>query len=183
MLLGQRRYRHDDCEEDPPTPWYQRKWFVHATLVYGFLGLFAATALDFLFKPIGSAVPLFYPMRLLGTSAGLLLMYGASAALLVRLRKRDRSTRLSHISDWMFLILLWLVGLTGFLLELAVYTLLPALWGYALLIVHVALAMDLLVLLPFGKFAHAHDRTAALLIHNLKNTKRAQAPSVVPVEG
>ena len=179
--LGQRRYRQSGCEEEQ-RPWYQRQWLVHLTILYGFLGLFAATALDFLFKPVGSAVPLYYPMRLLGTSAGLLLMCGASAAMLRRLQKRDRSARQSHISDWMFLIQLWLVGLTGFLLELAVYALLPALWGYALLIVHVALAMDLLLMLPFGKFNHAHYRTAALLVHRLQAAEPDRAGQPAPAE-
>jgi len=167
-IFNQQRYRHTDCEEKPSTPWYLRKWVVHATILYGFLGLFATTALDFLFKPIGSVVPLYYPMRLLGTIAGLLLMYGTSVALIRRLKKQDESTTHSHHSDWTFLILMWLVGFTGFLLEIAVYALLPVAFGYILLIVHVALAMDVLILLPFSKFAHAYYRSVALFLHNRK---------------
>ena len=162
------------------TPWPLRKWFMHATLMYGFLGLFAATALDFLFKPVGSSVPLYYPMRLLGTLAGLSLMYGASLAALKRLRAADRSVQHSQASDWTFLALLWLVGLTGFLLESADYIQPTAMWGYAVLIVHVSLAMDLLVLLPFTKFAHVFYRTVALYVHALKpvpETVSAEASS------
>jgi hypothetical protein len=66
------------------------------------------------------------------------------------------------------LILLWTTGLTGFLLEIAVYVPPPATWGYAMLIIHVALAMDLLILLPFSKFAHIFYRTVAIFIHHLK---------------
>jgi ferredoxin/nitrate reductase gamma subunit len=173
-VLGQKRYRHEDCEENSSTPWYLRKWVVHATVLYGFLGLFAATALDFLFKPVGSMVPLYYPMRLLGTSAGILFMYGTSVAMVKRLQERDKSASHSHHSDWMFLTLLWLVGLTGFLLEIGVYALLPAAVSYILLIMHVALAMDLLVLLPFGKFAHVYYRTAALFLHSLKPLEQTE---------
>jgi ferredoxin len=181
-FMGQKRYHNNDCEEVRSTPWYFRKWVVHAAILYGFLGLFAATALDFLFKPVGSVVPLYYPMRLLGTTAGLSLMYGTSMAMLKRLQKKDRYAGHSHVSDWMFLVLLWLVGLSGFLLEIAVYALLPAAWGYALLIIHVALAMDLLVMLPFGKFAHVFYRTAALFIHHLKPVKQADESRLAVAE-
>jgi ferredoxin/nitrate reductase gamma subunit len=174
-VFNQERYRHTDCEEIPGTPWYLRKWVVHATILYGFLGLLLATALDFLFKPVGSVVPLFYPMRLLGTSVGLLLMYGTSLALIRRWKKHDESTTHSHHSDWTFLILMWLVGITGFVLEVAVYAVLPPLLGYAMLIVHIALAMDVLILLPFSKFAHAYYRSVALWLHNRAAIEQPQA--------
>ena len=45
------------------------------------------------------------------------------------------------MADWSFLWMLWLSGLTGFALELAVYLPGGAGWGYAMLLVHVALAM------------------------------------------
>lgn len=182
-FLGQKRYREDECEEQPATPWYLRKWVVHAAILYGFLGLFAATALDFLFKPVGSPVPLYFPMRLLGTTAGLFLMYGTTVAFYNRLQKRDKYSANSHISDWMPLILLWLLGLTGFLLEIAVYALLPAIWGYALLIFHVALAMDLIMLLPVSKFAHVIYRTTAIFLHSLKPVAPAEENEPVIANG
>ncbi len=177
-VFNQKRFRQEDCEENKHTPWYLRKWLVHAAILYGFLGLFLATALDFLFKPVGSSVPLFYPMRLLGTIAGVLLMYGTSVAAVRRLQKRDKSTARSHHSDWTFLTLLWIVGLTGFLLEISVYAMLPAPIGYALLIGHVALAMDVLVLLPFSNFAHAHYRIVALFLHYRKPVEQSQTRTV-----
>jgi ferredoxin len=173
-VFNQKRYRHTDCEERPGTPWCFRKWVVHATILYGFLGLLLATALDFLFKPVGLIVPLYYPTRLLGTSAGLLLMYGTSVALIRRLKKHDESTAHSHHSDWTLLILMGLVGFTGFVLEIAVYAVLPPVLGYATLIVHIALAMDVLILLPFSKFAHAYYRTVALWLHNRKLAEQPQ---------
>jgi nitrate reductase gamma subunit len=114
-------------------------------------------------------------MRLLGTSAGLALMYGTTVALIRRLKKVDESTAHSHHSDWTFLILMWLVGITGFVLEVAVYAVLPPLLGYAMLIVHIALAMDVLILLPFSKFAHAYYRSVALWLHNRTVIEQPQA--------
>lgn len=180
-ILGQTRYRNEECEEQP-TPWPVRKWFVHATILYGFLGLFGATAFDFLFKPVGSPVPLYYPMRLLGTVSGILLMYGTTVALIKRALRRDKATAHSHVSDWVLLVLLWLLGLTGFLLEMAVYTLLPPAWGYTLLVIHVSLAMDLLTLLPVSKFAHIVYRTVALFLYNLRPVEETETNGLALVE-
>jgi nitrate reductase gamma subunit/ferredoxin len=168
QVFGQKNYREEECEEIDRTPLLLRKWFVHAAIMYGFLGLFAATALDFLFKPVGSWVPIYSPIRLLGTVSGLALLYGTSLAFYKRLQKRDKYTRSSEPADWILLALLWLVGLTGFLLEIANYAPAPATWGYPMLIVHVSLAMDLIVMLPFTKFAHVFYRTLALFLYALK---------------
>ena len=64
--LGQRRYR-EDCKDDQPTePWYRRRWFIHALTIWGFLGLLAATLIDWGLaltgiKATGTPIPLWYP--------------------------------------------------------------------------------------------------------------------------
>jgi ferredoxin len=172
-VLGQHRYRKDCEAYSEEQHWYKQKWFIHASILWGFLGLFLATALDYLLelldvKPIGTWVPIWYPVRLLGTLAGLLLMYGVSAAIFRRWRKTDESSTYSTPSDWAFLILLWLAGMTGFVLEVAIYLPQPYAWSYWMLLAHLIVVGELLILLPFSKFAHAIYRTAALYVHALK---------------
>jgi ferredoxin len=185
--LGQKRYRQD-CEADEQgPPWYLQKWFIHASVMWGFLGLLVATSLDYALallgiKETGTWVPIWYPVRLLGTVAGLFLVYGTSVAIVKRIRKTDRAFAYSSISDWAFLILMWLSGASGFVLELALYLPRPALWGYWIFLFHVAVAIEMLLLIPFTKFAHAIYRTVALFIHSLKpmpKTKVAGAEGLV----
>jgi ferredoxin len=172
-VLGQRRYRKDCEAYTPERPWYTQKWFIHASIVWGFLGLFLATALDYLLellglKATGTWVPLWYPVRLLGTVAGLLMMYGTTVALVKRLRKSDEGSTYSTPSDWAFLILLWLGGMTGFTLEASLYLPQPYAWGYWLLLAHLVVVGELLILWPFTKFAHAIYRPVALYAHVLQ---------------
>jgi ferredoxin len=172
-VFGQRRYRQDCETYAEALPWYVQKWFVHAAMLWGFLGLLAATALDYLLallglKPTGTWVPVWYPVRLLGTLAGLLLVYGATAIIIKRVRHVDEASSRSTASDWSFLVLLWLTGLTGFALEIAIYLPQAHAWSYWMLLVHVVVALELLLLLPFSKFAHAIYRTMALYVHALK---------------
>jgi len=79
-MIRQRRFR--TCETDAGSLPYPRSWFVHYCIMWGFIGLGLATVFDFLFKTPGDLVPLWYPSRLLGTVAGLALVYGTSVTIL-----------------------------------------------------------------------------------------------------
>jgi ferredoxin len=181
-VLGQKRYRQD-CETSAARqPWYIQKWFMHASILWGFLGLFAATALDYLLdlvgiKPTGTWVALWYPTRLLGTVAGLFLIYGVTLAIINRLRKKGEAFAHSTPSDWSFLALMWLAGMTGFVLEVSIYLPQPHAWSYWMLLAHLVVVGELLILAPFTKFAHAIYRTIALVAHALKSVPEAEHAS------
>lgn len=186
-VLGQNRYREDCAAEQPVRPWYAQNWFIHASILWGFLGLLVATALNYLLdligiKVTGTWVPIWYPIRLLGTVSGLFLLYGTSFAIIKRFRKDETAYVQSTTSDWAFLILMWLSGVTGFLVEIAVY--LPSVysWSYWLLLAHLIVAGEMLLLIPFTKFAHAIYRSIALYFYVLeplpeKKDVRATAPA------
>jgi ferredoxin len=185
--LGQRRYRQDCQTYAEKQPWYIQKWFVHASILWGFLGLLLATAMDFLLallgiKATGTWVPIWYPVRLLGTIAGASMIYGITAVIIKRLRKADEASAHSTPSDWAFLALLWLAGMTGFALELAVYLPQPYAWSYWMLLAHMAIVFELLFLLPFSKFAHAVYRTVALYLHALKPLPESEPAGVAATD-
>ena len=179
-VFGQQRYRRDCEAYREPQPWYIQNWFVHASMLWGFMGLFLATALDYLLillgvKLTGTWVPVWYPTRLLGTLAGAMLVYGVTAAIVKRMRKRDEAATYSTPSDWAFLILLWLGGISGFALEVAIYLPQPYDLSYWILLAHLVIVLELLVLLPFTKFAHVLYRTVALYLHALKPVSEKEA--------
>jgi heterodisulfide reductase subunit C len=167
--IGQVRFR-EECEADAvasAVPWYRRRWLVHALVVWGFLGLLAATGLDYGLalagiKETGTPVPIWYPVRLLGTVAGAALVYGATILIIDRYRAANRSVVKSTTADWLLLGLLWVTAVTGFAIELALYLPGAPAWGYWLFLVHVAVAMELVLLAPFMKLAHAVYRPVAL---------------------
>ena len=173
--LAQTRFRKDCADADAAgdagsaqsRPWYSQRWFIHFATMWGFLGLLGATMADYGLellgvKATGTAVPIWYPVRLLGTLAGAALIYGTTVLIVRRLRKSDRSSVHSTTSDWTFLAMLWVAGVTGFVLELALYLPSAPAWGYPMFLVHVAVAMALVLLVPFGKFAHVLYRPVAL---------------------
>jgi hypothetical protein len=178
--------RQRQCAADgaqPPLP--LRRWFVHLAIMGGFLGLGAATALDYLFKDPNAQVPPWAPIRLLGILSGMVFTYGTSVALVQRFRHAGRPATTAteryyaHTRgpDLVFLLVLWVTAVSGFALTLAIYvpTSSPAWYGVFLL--HVVLAMELLVLLPFTKFAHAVFRPAAIWFRHFRRLRLPAQPS------
>ena len=176
--LGQKRYREDCHDEVEVEPLYRRRWLIHALTIWGFLGLLAATTLNYVLdiagiKATGTPVPIWYPIRLLGTVAGLALMYGVTWFMVNRARKEGVTFEHSKLSDWLFLVLLWFSGFTGFVIEAALYIEPVPAWGYWIFLLHVAVAMELVLFLPFTKFAHAMYRPVALFFYALARDGKA----------
>ena len=177
--LGQRRYREDCKDDNPIEPLYRRRWLIHALTIWGFLGLLTATILDWGLaligvKATGTPIPLWYPSRLIGTVAGIALLYGVSMFVVNRMRQVNRAAQFSTASDWLLLVLLWITGATGFFIEVALYLPNAPAWGYWVFLFHVAVAMELMLLLPFTKFAHAMYRPVALFFYALAADKSKQ---------
>lgn len=159
------------CDSSTVT-WKDRlkgRWFTHMAIVWGFLGLLLSTMLRYIAFPTnGQTVPITDPIRLLGTVSGLFLVYGASSAIASRMRKADISTEHTYFTDWIFLVLLLLAGLTGFILEAADYAGEPML-VYSALVVHLVVVFELLAMAPFSKFAHAFYRPLAIWVSRVQH--------------
>jgi ferredoxin len=164
--------RFSDCEEEPKLAWYVGRRFIHLCIMWGFIGLGLATGIDYLLgivadKVPGQPDPLWYPPRLLGTVAGIFMTYGVAVAIVQRLRRRGNYFTHTLYSDWLFLWLLLLTGVTGFTVEIGVYLPKGIAWMYVVFLVHVVLGMEVVLLLPFTKFAHAVYRPIGLFASNV----------------
>ena len=170
--IGQRRFRSDCTNDQKPEPWYRRRWLLHATTMWGFLGLLSASGLDYGLalagiRKTGAPVPIWYPARLLGTVAGVAMIYGVAMLMRNRLAQSGEAAKHSTQSDWVLLIMLLVIGVSGFLTEAALYLSRVPAWGYWMFLFHVAVALELFVLLPFMKFAHVIYRPVALFFQSL----------------
>jgi ferredoxin/nitrate reductase gamma subunit len=164
--------RFQDCDSETPEKkerlFLVKPWFLHATVAWGFMMLFSATVLDYLFKDPELKVSLLYPARLIGTIGGILLMYGTTLIIIKRLKADEKPYTNTMFSDWWFLFMLWFIGLSGFILEILVY--LPFVnqkLADILFLVHVAPAMELVVMAAFTKLAHVFYRPIALFLDGL----------------
>jgi ferredoxin/nitrate reductase gamma subunit len=181
--LGQKRYREDCADDKPVEPLYRRRWLIHSLTLWGFLGLFAATLIHYGSDIVGltgfTESVVYYSARLVGTIGGLAMMYGVTWFAINRYQKVSAAAQHTSASDWWFLGMLWFTGLTGFIIEVSLYLpqTHPQPWAYVLFLVHVSIAMELVLFLPFTKFAHVMYRPVALFFYALSRDRSRELQS------
>ncbi len=166
-IVTMSRHRKSTPDSEPG-PWYRQSAWIHMGIMFGFLGLLAATALDFIFlELLPLHLSVFWPARIIGTIAGLAMIWGVSAAIVRRLNHVEKNAEHSRLPDWWALIFLFVIGLTGFWLEIAVTFGLNGAVNNWFLLLHVAMAMELVLLFAFTKMAHVIYRPIALYMYYL----------------
>jgi citrate/tricarballylate utilization protein len=157
----------DGCNEANDAFTLARRRFHHATF-YGFMLCFAATCVATLYHyAFGWPAP--YALTslpvLLGTAGGLGLIVGPAGLLWLNLRRDpEHGDAAQKPMDLGFIALLFVSSLTGLALLLWRGTgAMP--W---LLAIHLGVVMALFLTLPYGKFAHAVYRCAALLKYQIE---------------
>ncbi|MCE1175284.1 MAG: hypothetical protein LWW77_11860, partial [Propionibacteriales bacterium] len=181
--LGQKRYREDCADDKPVEPLYRRRWLIHSLTLWGFLALFAATLIHYGSDIVGlqgvAESVVYSSARVIGTIGGLAMMYGVTWFAINRFQKVSAAAQHTSPSDWLFLGMLWLTGLTGFIIEVSLYLpqAHPQPWAYVLFLVHVAIAMELVLFMPFTKFAHVMYRPVALFFYALSREKHKELQS------
>ncbi len=149
----------------------------HMILFYGFLGAMATTGLVFLFifvphylhlLGLESLHPFFqlpldlpHPVKFLGAISGVLLLVGGVMLLTRRWGNKDE-VGANGYTDYLFLYIITLAGLSGVLAWLMRYTGLPML-AYANYFLHLVFVYFLLWYMPYSKFAHMIYRTLAIV--------------------
>jgi citrate/tricarballylate utilization protein len=136
---------------------------LHMLVFYGFVSAFVATIAAASLQDVFDQLPP-YPVLsvpvVLGSVGGVAMIVGATGLLYLKWRSdRAPADAQSLALDWLLLISLDVVSLTGLLLLVLRET--PAMG--VLLVVHLATVLALFVSAPYGKFAHFVYRYAALV--------------------
>jgi quinone-modifying oxidoreductase subunit QmoC len=156
----------------------------HLAAFYGFVALFVVTVwavIDLYVMPylfgIDSLYPfgLFHPMKILANIGCVALIFGCLKAIADRMGDKQGSSANTSF-DWIFLGLLLSVAVTGLLTEILRFGVEPAAHAaeqsehtgleyvaFGVYFVHLVLVFDLLICLPFSKFAHVLYRPVALV--------------------
>jgi len=153
------------CESD------KKRYYGHLLIFYGFISALIATALNFLFvviiKFLGSpwylTSPIEFPnpVKLFGIAGGIAMIIGGWLLIQRRISGDDEVGE-STYQDWVFLIVLTSVAVTGMLAWILRILHLPIL-AYADYFAHLVLVFYLLWYLPYTKFGHVFYRTLALI--------------------
>ena len=145
-----------DCDEN------RFRWFEHLILVFGYLGLlFTTVFLDWF-----SSEKLF--IIVLGYVMSIIIFIVTIDFITDRIKKNKEISKNSQPSDWMFIIWLFLMGLTAFSVRLLIDTGLIEnnIWLY--LLHFIILIQWALIIVPFGKWTHFLYRSFGMYFAKIK---------------
>lgn len=178
-IVKHRRFRQ--CNEAPVGGRKSHKEHLHGAHLaafWGFMGLVVTTS------SVGIGIyafgyltpwPLWHPVKILGNLSGLALVVGLAVFAWRRIADRQAAGK-STYSDWLFLVILGLTTLTGFLCQWLRLGDVRSL-AYPTYFVHLLFIFFLLVYIPYSKFAHLVYRTVAML-HSAGSAATKEAPRV-----
>jgi citrate/tricarballylate utilization protein len=158
----------DGCTYPSERASYSR-YVLHMLVFWGFVTAFVATVIAFVMQHWFDLLPP-YPLLsapvLLGSVGGVAMIVGCTGLLWLKRRSDRAPADPSTLNlDWLFLVMLNVVSITGMLLLAFRET---GAMG-TLLIVHLVSVLALYVSVPYGKFAHFVYRYAALVQNRLES--------------
>jgi quinone-modifying oxidoreductase subunit QmoC len=141
----------------------------HFLVFYGFVLLLLVT-LYAIYAAVTENYPLSLsnPFKILGNAASLMLIAGLGIMIMNRILKREGTERSSY-SDWLFLVALFLLTLSGTLVEAARF--LDWSVAYHLYFFHLICVWFVIIYLPYTKFGHIIYRTVAMTYAFTRNRK------------
>jgi len=163
----------EKCDEEQKGFWQKKRWRNHLFLVSGYVLMFALVVGFLPWFQTDNIYPLYHPQRWLGYYATIVLLYGGFDILWSRIKKEHQSHRFSHLSDWIFPILLLLTTISGILVHTFRYLDLPMATYYTYATHLVVLTPMLVLEVPFGKWSHLAYRPLAMYFQAVK-AKAAQ---------
>jgi quinone-modifying oxidoreductase, subunit QmoC len=140
------------------------RYLAHALVLFGFIGAMITAGLAVLALMLfnfGSPIPLSHPIKWLGNASGLSGFIGLTILVYRRLTQKDR-VGASGYPDWLFLVMLYLVFITGLLTQFLRLAETPVM-AYSTYYIHLVIVFFLLWYAPYSKFAHMFYRTLALV--------------------
>lgn len=153
------------------------RWAMHGLMIYGFTGLWVADLLLGIFNPLRQTLPITHPLKVLPNLSGLMVLAGI-AYVRYRYRKDDYiDNGLTLGRDFLFLNLLGLTVLTGFVVEILRYKgAIQFIQPFYLL--HLVIVATLFLTAPFTRFAHAFVVPALVALTALGDAVTASGKAI-----
>jgi ferredoxin len=145
-------------------------WFIHWLLMSGYVALFTLIVGFLKWFQTDEIYSWWHPQRIIGYYATFTLLMGIVYFSIGRIRKNKERLKHSHLSDWTFLIMLFLTALTGILVHIFRINGLPML-TYYMYVAHLMILVPMILLeVPFSKWSHLAYRPFAIYFSNIKKS-------------
>jgi ferredoxin len=143
-------------------------WLSHWFLMSGYTIMFIVIVVYLPWFQTEEIYPFYDPQRLLGYYATFGLLFGLLVAVVGRIQRKGIKFQFSHISDWLFLVMLTLTTVTGILIHVFRINGMP-MATYISYIAHMAVLVPMILIeVPFSKWSHLAYRPFAVYFTELK---------------
>jgi ferredoxin len=157
----------------------RKYWLIHLLIFYGYLASLILFEVLLIFTHTNDPFLLVSPLSFLGLFSVFAITYGGLEAIRGRVKKSKPIWKYSHPTDWMFIILLVLICITGIFTGIfrSVGWALPT---YVIFSIHLSIVVPFLVLgVPFTKWSHIAYRPLALYFAKLNEIRRSKIEEVL----
>ena len=143
-------------------------WLSHWFLMSGYTIMFIVIVVYLPWFQTEEIYPVYDPQRLLGYYATFGLLFGLFVAIIGRIKRAKIKFQFSHMSDWLFLVMLTSTVITGILIHIfRIYGMPMA--TYISYIAHMAVLVPMILIeVPFSKWSHLAYRPFAIYFTQLK---------------
>jgi len=146
----------------------KRYWVSHWLLMSGYTIMFIVIVVYLPWFQTEKILPAWHPQRTLGYYATFGLLVGLFVAITGRMKRKDVKFYFSHVSDWLFLVMLTLTVITGILIHIFRINGMPYA-TYISYIIHMTVLVPMILIeVPFSKWSHLAYRPFAIYFQHLK---------------
>lgn len=168
-VLVHKRYMTDQSHEKPVV---LRRWFLHSTIVWGFILSFLATAINITSKVgtdvlqsegIGKYTSPLFVSHVIGLTGAVLLLWGGTITIYYHLTdKEDKFYSHLHFTDALLLFYVEGIAISGLLTYLFIYIPGTEVIGYYIFVIHLLFVAEFFFFGPVQKAVHMFYRPLAL---------------------
>lgn len=155
-FFSQQRYA--ECEKKPTSRLYM-PWIVHLGLMLGYVTMLVLVMV--FIEQLQAGPDIRWPVHIFGYLASIGLLIGTFYFIRSRFRKNYVQYKKSHGTDWIFVILLFLIVISGIVQHL-LHRFGINEWANYLYIFHLMCVVPWLFRMPFSKWAHLLYRPLAM---------------------
>jgi len=157
----------------------RKYWLVHLLIFYGYLASLILFEVLLIFTHTNDPFLFVSPLSVVGLFSVFAIAYGGLEVIRGGVKKSKPIWKYSHPTDWMFIILLVLICITGILTGIFRSIGWP-LATYAVFSIHLMIVVPFLVLgVPFTKWSHIAYRPFALYFARLNEIRRSKIEEVL----
>lgn len=157
----------------------KKYWLFHLLIFYGYLASLILFEILLFITHTNDPFLFFSPLSVIGLFSVFAITYGGGEVILGRVRKKKPIWKYSHPTDWMFIILLILICITGLLTGIFRSVGWP-IATYTVFSIHLMIVVPFLVLgVPFTKWSHIAYRPLALYFAKLNEIRQTKILGVL----